>query len=106
MIILYMKNTLLLKNRNKIFLSIYNPFESQSDPDTFKTNEYSDIDSQGDLNSPITFDECRRVIFLAKSCKAVGIDCLPIEVFKNDPSVLLLNTLFNEAFRLYGQNQL
>ena len=108
MIILYMKNMLLLKNRNKIFLSIYNPFESQSDvdPDTFKTNEYSCIDSQGYLNSPITFDECRRVIFLAKSCKAVGIDCLPNEVFKIDPSVLLLNSLFNEVFRLYGQNQL
>ena len=105
--IVYEKHAALEKWKQDFF-SIYNPLESQSDvdPDTFKTNEYSGIDKQGDLNSPITFDECRRVIFLAKLRKAVGIDCLPNEVFKNEPSVLLLNSLFNEVFSLYGQNQL
>ena len=47
---------------------------------------------------PITFNECKRVISLAKSRKAVGIGCLPNEVFKTDSSVLLLCALFQDCF--------
>ena len=59
---------------------------------------YVNSDNSDNLNSPITYYECKRVTSLAKSGKAIGIDCLPNEVFKNDSSILLLGNFFQKRF--------
>ena len=82
------------------FSSLYNT-PSSAEPinlDTFRTNESDEFQNCKDFSVPITFSECKRVIVLAKSGKAIGIDCLPNEVFKNDSSVLLLCALFQDCF--------
>ena len=50
------------------------------------------------LNHEISEDEIRKVIKSSKNKKAVGIDNLPNEVFKNDKSVSLLIALFKKVF--------
>ena len=64
---------------------------------SFQTNSSANYEQVDDLDDPITIDECKRVIYLAKSRKAVGIDCLPNEVFENDSSVMLLCSFFNKC---------
>ena len=54
-------------------------------------------ENNDDLNNVITFEECKKVINLAKSGKAIGLDCLPNEVFKNNLSVNVLCSLFNKC---------
>ena len=68
-----------------------------ADFNSFQTNSSENYEQVDDLNDLITIDECKRVISLAKSRKAVGIDCLPNEVFKNYSSVMLLCSVFNEC---------
>ena len=44
---------------------------------SFQTNSSENYEQVDNLNDPITIDECKRVISLTKSRKAVEIDCLP-----------------------------
>lgn len=53
---------------------------------------------QSYLNRPVEVSEVVRVISQAKHGKAVGIDKLPNEVFKNQPSVLLIHAFFSKLF--------
>ena len=82
------------------FSTVYNPSNHQVeiDVDSFRANNGVNYVNSDNLNSPITYYECKRVTSLAKSGKAIGIDCLPNEVFKNDSSVLLLGNLFQKCF--------
>ena len=93
------QRTVLNKWKND-FSTLYNtvPTEEPVNVDTFRTNESDGFQGSEDLNVPITFSECKRVISLAKSGKAIGIGCLPNEVFKNDSSVLLLHAFFQDCF--------
>ena len=50
------------------------------------------------FNSVITIEEVHRAIFKAKNNKAIGIDELPNEVFKNPNSIRLWQSFFNECF--------
>ena len=68
------------------------------DLNTFRLDESDDFQESEEMNTPVSFNECKRVISLAKSRKAVGIDCLTNEVFKTDSSVLLLCVLFQDCF--------
>ena len=82
------------------FSTVYNPSNPQVeiDLDSFRANDGVNYVNSDNLNPPITYYECKRVTSLAKSGKAIGIDCLPNEVFKNDSSVLLLGNLFQKCF--------
>ena len=81
------------------FSTLYNTDTlDAADLNSFQTNSSENYEQvRDDLNDPITINECKRVISLAKSRKAVGIDCLPNEVFKNDNYVMLLCSFFNEC---------
>ena len=50
------------------------------------------------FNNPIKLEEVHKTIFKAKNNKAIGIDHLPNEVFKNPNSVILWQTFFNACF--------
>ena len=52
------------------------------------------------LNRDISIEEVYRVVNNAKNKKAVGLDNLPYEVFKNELSVALIHKLFKFIFRL------
>ena len=52
------------------------------------------------LSQKITENEIRKCVKHAKNNKAVGIDCIPYEVLKNDLSITLLTTLFDKIFQL------
>ena len=62
-----------------------------------ENNEYELIPG---LNEQISEDEVRKVIRNSKNRKAVGLDNLPNEIFKNDASVKILSTLFLKLFEL------
>lgn len=84
------------------FTKIYNPDANSNeiDEDVFKNNKFTEsfvFIGQNDINDNITERETSLVIRLAKTKKAVGIDCLPNEVFKNESSVHLLTSLFNKC---------
>ena len=49
-------------------------------------------------NRNIEYEEVKKVINKAKLRKAVGIDCLPYEIFKHDDSINLLWVLFRKIF--------
>ncbi len=52
-----------------------------------------------DMNVDITLSEVEKVLGRAKYNKAVGVDSLPNEVFKNHFSCELLHILFNKIFK-------
>ena len=56
------------------------------------------LDNNLSFNAPISLNEVRNAIFRAKNNKAVGIDELPNEAFKNPNSVLLWQSFFNACF--------
>ena len=93
------QNTVLNKWKHD-FSSLYNStnITEPVDLNTFRLDESDEFQESEEMNTPFTFNECKRVISLAKSRKAVGIDCLPNEVFKTDSSVLLLCALFQDCF--------
>ena len=55
--------------------------------------------SREGLNHEISENEVRKIICNLKNKKAVGIDNLPNEIFKNESSVVILTKLFNLIFR-------
>ena len=50
------------------------------------------------LNSPISLDEVNRVLFRAKSWKAIGIENIPNEILKCGRLAPVLYRLFNACF--------
>ena len=50
------------------------------------------------LNVPITRSEVEKTVSKAKNGKAVSVDLLPNEIFKNENSVLMLQYIFNMIF--------
>jgi hypothetical protein len=51
------------------------------------------------LNAPINYDEIRKGVYSAKDNKAVGLDNLPYEIFKQSTSIYILCSLFNLFFQ-------
>ena len=94
------------------FEALYNRFIDNSDSEEFLQevqnfkeefeNEHPrtqpNLDNDLSFNLPISLKEVHNAIFKAKNNKAVGIDELPNEVFKNPNSVLLWHSFFNACF--------
>ena len=61
-----------------------------------KVNEINDQsrENEPDLNAPFTLDEVRKAMAASKSKKAVGVDMMANEIFKNDKVITLLHGLF------------
>jgi hypothetical protein len=51
------------------------------------------------LNDEITPDEVNKVVLNAKNNKAVGIDNLPTDIFKNKQSNDIFTSLFNKMYQ-------
>ena len=68
--------------------------------DLMERNENNEYELIPGLNEQISEDEVRKVIRNSKNRKAVGLDNLPNEIFKNDASVKILSTLFLKLFEL------
>ena len=83
------------------FSNIYNAGDASgdADPNNFDINNNNNFENNDDLNNIITFEECKKVINLAKSGKAIGLDCLPNEVFKVQVMhfcIILIKPVLNE----------
>lgn len=50
------------------------------------------------FNDPLSLSEVRSAIMKAKSGKASGLDCIPIDVLKNESMVICLCKLFNHCY--------
>ena len=89
-------NRLDVENVNEDFLNEVKLFK-----ETFeRENPVNDpISNSYVYNSEITLDEVQKVMSKAKNNKAVGIDTLPNEVFKNENSILLWHKFFNRCFK-------
>jgi hypothetical protein len=55
-------------------------------------------DNEEWYNKPIDYEEVKKVVGKAKNGKALGVDCLPYEVFKHNDSINLLWLLFSKIF--------
>ena len=90
------------------FYSLYCNDSVPSDEQTmFKEHIISDNASaelqfinsdQSPLNVPFTFEEVKTSIDKSKKTKAAGMDGIVYDVLKNEPSAMLLTTLFNLCF--------
>ena len=89
----------------------YSSLYSQYDENTFDDNFYeqcmhdfrnlqteSSLGNNPELNKNIVYSEVNQCVQLAKNNKAVGLDNLPYEIFKNKTSIDLLTKLFNLIF--------
>ena len=94
------------------FEMLYNRFNAENTDDTFLNDVKcfkENFENQYPINDPvlndsmfnvfITESEVHKAIYKAKNNKAVGIDSLPNEVFKNQNSIKLWTTFFNLCFR-------
>ena len=84
----------------KEYSQLYSPYKDGNFDEEFYAEKLKEIANMGDpgpsdLDIAISILEIRNAVSHAKSNKAVGIDGLPYEVFKNEQSCILLEKLFN-----------
>lgn len=62
-------------------------------------NSENDNNNDDDINIDIAYNEVRNIVMSSKNGKAIGLDNLPYEIFKNVKSITILHKLFNIIFK-------